>query len=132
MVHELDIAEALGLDLEAVVDTPSGRRVLDEMLMLLPRGAAKGGAAEGEIVAVDIGPPLPRCGRRAGGGRAGACPPTPARERRRCTFAPPPPCSFAWPPAAATPPRRSPAVTSTVDGDEELAARVLTAINVIP
>ncbi len=51
VVHELDIAEALGLDLDAAVDTVSGRRVLDEMLMLLPRAAAKGGVPEGARVA---------------------------------------------------------------------------------
>ncbi len=76
VVHELDIAEALGLDLEAAVDTPAGRRVLDEMLMLLPRGVAKGGAPEGSAVALEILPPLARsAAARVAGGRG--------RPRRR-------------------------------------------------
>lgn len=131
VVHDLDISDALGLDLEAAVDTVAGRRVLDEMLMLLPRGVAKGGAPEGTVVGLEIQPPLPRsAAARVEGGRG-----VPADEEAE---------------EATLHLRASPAVflrvgsgrrdaaeaissgDVTVDGDAGLAARILTAVNVVP
>ena len=130
-VHELDISDALGLDLEAAADTPAGRRVLDEMLMLLPRGAAKGGLEEGGVVTVEILPPLPRSlTARVEGGR-GVVESKPAEEATLHLRASPATFlrvgSGRWDPAESI--SRG---DVTVDGDAELAARVLAAINVVP
>jgi uncharacterized protein (TIGR03083 family) len=131
VVHELDIADALGHDLEAVVDTPSGREVLDGMLMLLPRGWAKGGGADGATVQLDIGPPLPRSsGARVEDGRG--VPAAPGAEEASLHLRASPAtfirvCSGRRDAAEAV----SSGVLE-VDGDAELAGRVLAAINVIP
>ena len=131
VAHELDIREGLGLDLAPAVDTTSGRRVLDEILMLLPRGVAKGGAAEGTTVALDIGPSLPRsAAARVKSGRG--VPVDPAAGEAALHLR----ASSAVFLRVATG-RRDPAEAIAdgdivVDGDAELAARILTAINVIP
>ncbi|MDQ6847062.1 MAG: maleylpyruvate isomerase family mycothiol-dependent enzyme [Candidatus Dormibacteraeota bacterium] len=131
VVHELDVGEALGLDLEAAVDHPSGRRVLDEMLMLLPRGVAKGGAAEGTCVALDIGPPLPRCtGARMQAGRGVPADHVAGEAALHLRASP---AVF----LRVTSGRRDAAAAIAagevmVEGDTELATRILTAMNVIP
>jgi uncharacterized protein (TIGR03083 family) len=131
VVHELDIAEALHLDLEALVDTPSGRRLLDELLTLVPRGVAKGGAAEGEVVVVDIGPPLPRSAAAwVVGGRGVVTDPTAGEAALHLRASP---AVFM---RVATGRRDAVAAIADgdvdVDGDEDLAARILAAMNVIP
>ncbi len=131
VVHELDIGEALGLDQEAAVDTPSARRVLDEMLMLLPRGAGKGGVAEGETVVLDIGPPLPRC--TAAIVQAGRGVPADPAAGEATLHLRASPAVF----LRVASGRRDGATAIAccevvVDGDAELAARILTAMNVIP
>ena len=131
VVHELDIAEALGADLDVAVDAPSGRRVLDEMLMLLPRGVAKGGAPEGVTVALHIGPPLPRtASARVESGRGVSADPGAGEAALHLRASP---AVFL---RVATGRRDAAAAIAKgdvgVDGDTELAARILTAINVIP
>ncbi|MDQ6857264.1 MAG: maleylpyruvate isomerase family mycothiol-dependent enzyme [Candidatus Dormibacteraeota bacterium] len=131
VVHELDIAEALDADLDTAIDTPSGRRVLDEMLMLLPRGVAKGGAPEGVTVALHLGPPLPRtASARVEGGRGVSADPGVGEATLHLRASP---AVFM---RVATG-RRDPAAAVAngdvaVDGDQELAVAILTAINVIP
>jgi uncharacterized protein (TIGR03083 family) len=131
VVHELDIADALGLELDAAIDTPSGRRVLDEMLLLLPRGLAKGGAPDGATVLLDLGPPLPRAAAaRVEGGRGVAADPAAGEATLHLRASP---ATFLRVGSG----RRDAAATIAsgdigVDGDVELAARVVAAINVIP
>jgi putative sterol carrier protein len=105
--------------------------VLDGMLMLLPRGWAKGGGAEDATVRLDIGPPLPRStAARVEDGRGVATDPdaeeaslhlraSPATFIRLCSG------------------RRDAAEAISsgdlrVEGDAGLAGRVLAAMNVIP
>jgi uncharacterized protein (TIGR03083 family) len=131
VVHELDIAEALGLDLEARVDTPSGRRVLDEMLLLLPRGAAKGGVPEAATVALQIGPPLPRsAAAKVEAGRGVPADPDTGEATLHLRASPAVFMRIGTGRADAAAAIAGGAVR--VDGDTELGARVLTAINVIP
>ncbi len=131
VVHELDIAEALGADLETAVDTPSGRRVLDEMLLLLPRGVAKGGAAEETTVALSIGEPLQRsAAARVEGGRGVPADPEAGEAALHLRASP---ATF----MRVGTGRRDAAAAITsgevgVDGDVDLAARILSAVNVIP
>ena len=129
VVHHMDICEALGV--ESPIDTPAGRRVLDEMLTLLPRAVGKGGTPEGTVVAVEIIEPLPRSAAaemRDGRGRPADPAAGEATLHLRAS-----PTAFL---RVATG-RRSPADAIAggaieVDGDTELAAAVLTAINVVP
>ena len=58
VVHEMDIAEAL--DNPHDLENPGPRRVLDELLLLLPRAAARGGLGEGRLLSLEVLPPLPR------------------------------------------------------------------------
>jgi uncharacterized protein (TIGR03083 family) len=130
-VHEMDIAEALGLDLDAAVDTSSGRRVLDEMLMLLPRGVAKGGGPEDCAVALHVGPPLPRsAAARVEGGRGV---PAEIQAGEATLHLRASPAVFM---RVATGRRDATAAIASgdvaVEGDAGLAAAILTAINVIP
>jgi uncharacterized protein (TIGR03083 family) len=131
LVHDMDICDALGLDLEAAVDTPAGRRVLDEMLMLLPRAVAKGGVAEGGLVILEIEPPLPRstAGRVEGGRGVTADGATEEATLHLRTS----PAVFLRVGSG----RRDPVEAIgqgdvRVKGDASLAARVLTAINIVP
>lgn len=130
LVHDLDISDALGLDLDDAVDTPAGHRVLDEMLMLLPRGVAKGGAPEGGLVTLEIGPPLPRTvGARVQDGRGVTADGTgEATLHLRAS-----PAVFLRVGSG----RRDAAQAISqgevgATGDPDLAIRVLTAINVVP
>jgi uncharacterized protein (TIGR03083 family) len=131
LVHDLDISDALGLDLDLAIDTPAGRRVLDEMLLLLPRAAAKGGVAEGGVVALEIGPPLPRStAGRVEEGR-GVTADGAAEEATLHLRASP--AVFLRVGSG----RRDPADAISqgdvaVTGDAALAARVLAAINIVP
>ncbi len=130
-VHELDIADALRLDLEAAIDTPSGRDVLDGLLTLLPRGLAKGGGGEGMVAILDVGPPLPRStAARVVGGRGV---PTDRAAGEAALHLRASPAVFL---RVGTGRRDAAAAIAIgdvqVEGDAELAARVLTALNVIP
>ena len=131
VVHDLDIREALGLDLEAAVDTPSGRQVLDELLMLLPRGVAKGGAVEGTCVALDIGPPLPRSA--AARVEAGRGVPADLAAGEAALHLRASPAVFMRVASGRRDGARAIGCGDVVvEGDADLAARILTAINVIP
>jgi uncharacterized protein (TIGR03083 family) len=68
VVHELDIAEALGD--EARVDSPGATRVLDEMTFLLPRALGKARAAEGTAVLIEFDTPGRVMAARVVNGRA--------------------------------------------------------------
>jgi uncharacterized protein (TIGR03083 family) len=128
-VHEMDIREALGLELP--IDTPMGRRVLDEMLELLPRAVAKGGVRDGGVVAVEITGQLARSGAaevRDGRGRLVDPKTGEATLHLRAS-----PATF----LRVGMGRRAPVEAITggaieVDGDPQLAAAVLTALNVVP
>ena len=129
VVHEMDICEALGRDLP--IDTPAGRRVLDEMLTLLPRAVAKGGVPEDGVVMVDITDPMSRSAAaqlRDGRGQATDAAAEEATLHLRAS-----PGVFLRVGAG----RREPAEAIAggaieVDGDPDLAAAVLAAINVVP
>jgi uncharacterized protein (TIGR03083 family) len=128
-VHEMDIREALGLELP--IDSPIGRRVLDEMLALLPRAVAKGGAPEGCAVRVEITGRLARSAAAAvsnGRGRPLDLEAGEATLHLRAS-----PAAFLRVGAG----RRAPADAIAgrdieVDGDPDLAVAVLTALNVVP
>jgi uncharacterized protein (TIGR03083 family) len=128
-VHETDICEALGL--AAPVDTTAGRRVLDEMLMLLPRAVAKGGAPEGASVAVDITAPLPRSVMaRVQGGRGVAVDAAAGEATLHLRASP---AAFVRVAAGRRPAADAIAAGEVeVGGDDELAEHVLAAINVVP
>jgi len=128
-VHEVDICEALGRDLP--IDTPAGRRVLDEMLALLPRAVAKGGVPEGCVVTVDITDPMRRSAAaqlRDGRGRAADAATGEATLHLRAS-----PAVFLRIGAGRREPGEAIAGGAIeVDGDPDLAAAVLAAINVVP
>jgi uncharacterized protein (TIGR03083 family) len=131
VVHELDVADALGLDLDAGIDTPAGRRVLDEMLLLLPRAVAKGGATEGATVRLDLTPPLPRsAAARVEGGRGSAVEPGAGEAALHLRASPAVFMRVGSGRRAAAEAIAGGAVE--VDGDAELAAHVLAAFNVVP
>jgi uncharacterized protein (TIGR03083 family) len=129
-VHELDVAEALRLAPD--LDTTAGRRVLDEMLLLLPRAVAKGGVPDGGVVTVTLTEPLPRSvtvllERR----RAVATDPAVAGEATLHLRASP----TAFLRVAAGRQHPEEAIDHgdvVVDGDRELAEGVLAALNVMP
>ena len=129
LVHEVDISEALGRP--ADIDTAAGRRVLDEMLLLLPRAVAKGGATEGAVVRVDLGAPLPRSvAVTVTAGRGVATDPAVGEATLHLRASP-----TAFLRVASG--RRSPTeaiATREIDvsGDRELAATILAALNVVP
>ncbi len=129
-VHEMDIAEALGLPTD--VDNPAALRVLDEMLLLLPRAVAKGGVPEAGVVTLSLGEPAPRSVTVAlSGGRGAVVDRATAGEATLHLRASP--ATFLRVGAG----RRLAADAIRagdigVDGDAELAARVLGALNVVP
>ena len=130
LVHDMDLAEALGLDPD--IDTPAGRRVLDEMLFLLPRAVARARTAEGSVVRLSLGEPLAReVAVRMEGGRAAGIAPETAGEAALHLRASP--AVFLRVGAGR---RQAAAAIAAgdvvVDGDGELAARVLDAVNVVP
>jgi uncharacterized protein (TIGR03083 family) len=128
-VHETDIYEALGLVLP--VDTLAGRRVLDEMLSLLPRAVARGGVPEGGLVVVELTDPVSTSAVaevRDGRGRSLDTIAGEATLHLRAS-----PGVFLRVGSG----RRQPAEAITcgavhVDGDPGLAAAVLAALNVVP
>jgi uncharacterized protein (TIGR03083 family) len=129
VVHDMDISEALALPL--AVDNPASRRVLDELLSLLPRAVARGGIAEGDVVSMEITEPLPRSASavvRQGRGQAVDAVAGKAALHLRAS-----PAAF----LRVGTGRRAPAEAIAagaiqVDGDADAAAAVLTAINVVP
>ena len=131
LVHDLDICDALGLDLGDAVDTPAGRRVLDEMLMLLPRAAANGGVAEGGVVTLEIQPPLPRSTTgRVQGGRGVAA--DGAAEEATLHLRASPAVFLRVGSGRRDPAEAIDQGDVDVRGEAALAARVLTAINIVP
>jgi uncharacterized protein (TIGR03083 family) len=128
-VHDMDICEAL--DLAPPVDTAAGRRVLDEMLGLLPRAVAKGGAREGEAVALEISAPLPRqAAARVEGGRGVR---VESIEGEATLHLRASPTAFLRVGAGRRAPADAIALGAVeVVGDADLAARILTAVNVVP
>jgi uncharacterized protein (TIGR03083 family) len=130
VVHDADIADALGLVPD--LDSPAARRVVDEMLLLLPRAAAKGGAQEGDVVTLTLTEPLPRTVTvRVDGGRA--VPADPATAEKATLHLRASPTVFLRVGAGRLDPGAAIAAGDLeADGDRGLAARVLTAINVVP
>jgi uncharacterized protein (TIGR03083 family) len=128
-VHEMDIREALGLELS--IDIPVGRRVLEEMLAMLPRAVAKGGTPEGCAVRVEItGQPARSAAAEVRGGRGRLVDPEAGEAALHLRASP---ATF----LRVGTGRRAPVEAIAggaieVDGDPELAAAVLTALNVIP
>jgi uncharacterized protein (TIGR03083 family) len=128
-VHEMDICDALGRPTR--VDTPAGRRVLDEMLLLFPRAVGKGGAPEGALVRLDLVGPLPRSvAATVTAGRGVAADPAAGEATLHLRASP---TAFL---RVAT--GRRPAAQAIgagdvdVIGDSDLAARILSAVNVVP
>jgi uncharacterized protein (TIGR03083 family) len=128
-VHEMDIADGLGLP--EPVDTAAGRRVLDEMLALVPRGLARSGAPEGAVARVEIGAPLPRSvAARFEGGRGLSADPAAGEATLHLRASP---ATFLMVGSG----RRMAEVAIAagdieVMGDRRVAARLLSAINVVP
>lgn len=129
-IHELDICAAL--ELPPPLDTVAGRRVLDEMLRLVPRAAAKAGASDGAVVRLDISEPLRRSLTvRVEGGKGNTIEPTTAGEVTLHLRASP--AAFLSVGAGRRDPTQ--AVTAgeiEVAGDPELAGAILTRVNVVP
>jgi uncharacterized protein (TIGR03083 family) len=130
LVHEMDIAEALGVEID--LGTPAATRVLDEMLLLLPRAVARGGTPDGGVVAVAITAPLVRAvAVRMKGGRAALTDPGAAEKATLHLRASP--TALLRVGAGRTRPEAAVASGDVeVDGDRDLAVRVLAAINVVP
>jgi uncharacterized protein (TIGR03083 family) len=130
LVHDMDISEALGSapDLE----NAAARRVLDEMLLLLPRAVAKGGTPDGTVVAATITEPLPRSlAVRMQSGRAAATDPATAGEATLHLRASP--AVFLRVGAGRRDPAQAIAAGDVeADGDRVLAAGILAALNVVP
>jgi uncharacterized protein (TIGR03083 family) len=128
-VHEMDIREALGRP--GGMDSDAGRRVLDEMLLLLPRAVAKGGAQEGAVVRLDLGAPLPRSAAvRVENGRGVSADPAAGEATLHLRASP-----AAFLRVASGRRRPAEAIASRdvdVSGDRGLAEGILTAINVVP
>lgn len=129
-VHELDIAVALGLPLP--IDTPAGRRVLDELLGLAPRALAKAGAADGTVLVIELGGPLPRvAAARVDAGRGSAIDPAAAGEAALHLRASP--AAFLLTATGRRAPEEAiEAGDVNVAGDGELARHVLARLNVLP
>ena len=130
LVHDLDIAEALGHDLGPTIESPAGRRVLDEMLMLLPRAAAKGGAPDGSVVVLELtGSPARTTAVRVDGGRGHLA--GPAEEATLHLRASP--AVFLRVGSGRRDPAGAVAAGDVhVQGDAALAAAILSAVNVVP
>ncbi|HEY8755184.1 MAG TPA: maleylpyruvate isomerase family mycothiol-dependent enzyme [Candidatus Dormibacteraeota bacterium] len=128
-VHEMDICDALGLAFP--VDTPAGRRVLDEMLSLLPRAVAKGGVGEGGVVVLELTDPLRRSAVAEVRDGRGRMPDTLAGEATLHLRASP--AVFLRIGSGRREPGEAIAGGAVhVDGDTGLAAAVLAALNVVP
>lgn len=129
-VHEMDITDALGL--APPLATKAATRVLDEMLLLLPRAAAKAGAPDGTLVRLDLTEPMPRSvAAGVDGGRGASVDPSAAGEAALHLRASP--AAF----LRVCTGRRAggdaiDAGEIEVGGDSELAARVLARLNVVP
>jgi uncharacterized protein (TIGR03083 family) len=129
-VHELDIAAALGAALP--LDTPAAELVLDDILRLVPRAAAKAGVAEGATVVVEVLPPLARTtAAKVAGGRGAVADPPAAGEATLHLRASP--AAF----MLVTTGRRRPddAIAGgeiDVAGDVQLAQSLLARLNVVP
>jgi uncharacterized protein (TIGR03083 family) len=129
LVHELDICAAL--DQPLPLNTTAARRVLDEMLLLLPRAAGKAGAPEGTTVLLEIGDPLPRsAAARIDGGRGVPMDPAAGEASLHLRASPAAFLMVGSGRQSADDAIASGAVEVT--GDAELAARTLTLINVVP
>jgi uncharacterized protein (TIGR03083 family) len=129
LVHEMDIAEALGL--EPDVTSAAAQRVLDEMLLLVPRAVAKGRAGPGTVVVVTVAEPLPRTlAVRMEGGRATV---TDVAAEEATLHLRASPVAFLRV-GAGRQPADAAIVAGSIDveGDRDLAGRVLTGINVVP
>ncbi len=129
LVHEMDIAEALGV--EPDVTSTAAQRVLGEMLLLLPRAVAKGGATPGTVVAVTVTEPLPRAlAIRMDGGRA-ALTDIAAEEATLHLRASP---TVFLRVGAGRRPAEAAIVAGDIDveGDRDLATHLLAALNVVP
>lgn len=129
LVHEMDIAEALGI--EPDVTSPAAVRVLDEMLLLLPRAVAKGGAADRAVVALTVAGPMRRVvAIRMDGGRAGA---TDLPEGRATLHLRALPSVLLRVGSGRRAPEAAVSAGDVeVDGDRDLAVRILARVNVVP
>jgi uncharacterized protein (TIGR03083 family) len=129
-VHELDIAQALGTQLP--LQTPAAERVLGEILLLVPRAAAKAGASDGSVIVIEVGDPMSRTAAvRVEGGRGTALDPPAAGEATLHLRASP--AAFLL---VVTGRHQSSAAIADgaieVIGDTQLAERVLAHLNVVP
>ena len=130
LIHEHDIAEALGI--EPDVSSAAAVRVLDETLFLLGRAAARGGIDEAAVVLVEIGEPQPRrVAVRVQGGRGVPVDPSAAGEAALHLRASP----AAFLRVAGGRRDAAGAVAArelSVVGDTRTASTVLAALNVVP